>query len=170
MSKHELLELVWPGLAIEEGNLAQQTLLLRRALLDAGDCIATIPRHGYHFVAPVREETERSELSINTPHCLLWGDREILLHEGINIVGRGEHANVRIPLPSVSRQHARIHVRGSEATLDDLGSRYGSWKGTMRVVRAVRLFSGDKIRFGTAELEYRLVMANTTTADGPSLV
>ena len=56
LSKDEILTLVWSGSVVEEGNLAQQVLLLRRALVDAGDCVATVPRHGYRFVAPVIEE------------------------------------------------------------------------------------------------------------------
>ena len=51
LSKDEILALVWSGSVVEEGNLAQQVLLLRRALADAGDCVATVPRHGYRFVA-----------------------------------------------------------------------------------------------------------------------
>jgi len=164
LSKDELLELVWSGSAVEEGNLAQQILLLRRALLDAGECVATIPRYGYHFVAPVTEEADASRLSFSQPHCLIWGDREILLREGINIVGRAEDADVYLPLPSVSRHHGRICVNGVEATLEDLGSRHGSWKGSKRVDGAIQLISGDRIRFGTAELQYRLVISDTTTS------
>ena len=66
LSKDELLELVWSGASIEEGNLAQQVLLLRRALADAGDCVATVPRHGYHFVAPVVEELDAHHQPIDT--------------------------------------------------------------------------------------------------------
>ena len=58
LSKDEILALVWSGSVVEEGNLAQQVLLLRRALADAGDCVATVPRHGYRFVASVIEEHE----------------------------------------------------------------------------------------------------------------
>jgi DNA-binding response OmpR family regulator len=36
LSKDEILALVWSGSVVEEGNLAQQVLLLRRALADAG--------------------------------------------------------------------------------------------------------------------------------------
>ena len=45
LSKDELLALVWPGSVVEEGNLAQQVFVLRRTLADAGECVATVPRH-----------------------------------------------------------------------------------------------------------------------------
>ena len=56
LSKDEILSLVWPDSIVEEANLAQQVLLLRRALGDAGDYVATIPRFGYRFTTDVVEE------------------------------------------------------------------------------------------------------------------
>ena len=59
VSKEELLEKVWPGVFIEEGNLARRVFNLRQALgdtPDGGEYIETIPRRGYRFVAPVQED------------------------------------------------------------------------------------------------------------------
>jgi predicted ATPase/DNA-binding winged helix-turn-helix (wHTH) protein len=50
VTKNELLDLVWPGLVVEEGNLAVQVSSLRK-LLGAGS-IATIPGRGYRFTVP----------------------------------------------------------------------------------------------------------------------
>lgn len=55
-SKSELLEAAWPGLAVEEGNLATQIAVLRRLLgtgTDGTEPIVTIPRIGYRFALPV---------------------------------------------------------------------------------------------------------------------
>lgn len=163
--KDELLELVWAGASVEEGNLAQQVLLLRRALADAGESVATVPRHGYRFVAPVVEENDANRDLFVSPHCLIWNDREIPLREGITLIGRAEDADLRIPLPSVSRHHARILVRGLEATLEDLGSRHGTWRGTLRLRSAITLAQGDELRLGNAAMEYRLVMPRDTTIE-----
>ena len=51
--KHELLELVWPGRVVEEGNLTVHVAGLRK-LLGSG-IIATLSGRGYRFVAPVIE-------------------------------------------------------------------------------------------------------------------
>jgi DNA-binding winged helix-turn-helix (wHTH) protein len=163
LSKDEILSLVWPGSIVEEANLAQQVLLLRRALSESSHYIATIPRFGYRFTATVVEETTGSKPPAVTPHCLLWDGREFPLHEGITVIGRADDADVRIPLPSLSRHHARVLVNGLEATIEDLGSLHGSWRGTRPVKQTTPLASGDEIRLGTATLVYRLIMPGDTT-------
>jgi DNA-binding winged helix-turn-helix (wHTH) protein len=162
LSKDEILTLVWPRSHVEEGNLAQQILLLRKALAAAGECVTTVPRHGYRFVAPVVEQSAEHPPS-SSPHCLIWDTREIPLREGVTVIGRADDADVRIPLPSLSRHHARIVVRGLSATLEDLGSRHGSWRGATRIQGIIELAGGDQIRLGTASLVYCLVMSDEST-------
>lgn len=58
VEKDELLRLVWPDTAVEEGNLTVAISMLRKALGEApGDhqYIQTVPRRGYRFVAEVRD-------------------------------------------------------------------------------------------------------------------
>ena len=50
VTKNELLELVWPGLVVEENNLQVQVSSLRKLLGPAS--IATIPGRGYRFTLP----------------------------------------------------------------------------------------------------------------------
>jgi len=97
------------------------------------------------------------------PHCLLLDDRAFTLRDGVTVIGRADDADVQLLVPSVSRHHARIVVRGTAATIEDLDSRYGSWRGSERVHGATRLTSGDEIRLGTALLVYRCVRAADTT-------
>lgn len=163
LSKDEILSLVWPDSIVEEANLAQQVLLLRRAIDDAGDYVVTIPRFGYRFTTAVVEEPSRGPSVATSTHCLVWDGREYPLREGLTVIGRGNDADLQIRLPSLSRHHARLLVRGLDATIEDLGSRHGSWRGTLPVKQPTRLASGDEIRLGTASLIYCLVLPNDTT-------
>jgi predicted ATPase/DNA-binding winged helix-turn-helix (wHTH) protein len=51
VTKNELLELVWPGLVVEENNLQVQISALRKML--GSSALATIPGRGYRFELPV---------------------------------------------------------------------------------------------------------------------
>jgi len=51
LTKNQLLDRVWPGLVVEEGNLDTQISALRKVL--GGDVIATIPGRGYRFTARI---------------------------------------------------------------------------------------------------------------------
>src|SRR6185437_443091 len=56
--KEAIMQAVWPGLAIEDGNLTVQISTLRRVLdrdRAAGSCIQTIAGRGYRFLLPVSE-------------------------------------------------------------------------------------------------------------------
>ncbi len=59
LGKDELLDRVWPGAFVEEATLTQNIYTLRKALAEAGGepgYIETVPRRGYRFTVPVREE------------------------------------------------------------------------------------------------------------------
>src|SRR6188474_1761653 len=61
VEKDELLHRIWPETLVEEGNLSQQVFLLRKLLGEGPKehrYIATVPRRGYRFVAPVTELTD----------------------------------------------------------------------------------------------------------------
>jgi len=65
VEKEELLEKVWPGVFIEEGNLARHVFNLRQVLGDTADgrpYIETIPRRGYRFIVAVHEDGEARAL------------------------------------------------------------------------------------------------------------
>ncbi|HEY2188054.1 MAG TPA: winged helix-turn-helix domain-containing protein [Caldimonas sp.] len=56
VGKHALMDVVWPGLVVQENNLAAQVSALRKVL--GGDVIATIPGRGYRFVAPLQSSAQ----------------------------------------------------------------------------------------------------------------
>jgi len=63
LSKSDLMETAWPGLAVEESNLSVQIASLRKLLgetPEGSDWIATVPRIGYRFAGAVEPLTERA--------------------------------------------------------------------------------------------------------------
>jgi len=55
MTKNELLDLVWPGVAVVEGSLATAVSKLRRAIGDEEQSVVlTVPRVGYRIGTPVQ--------------------------------------------------------------------------------------------------------------------
>src|SRR5215467_1911055 len=64
VSKQELCEQVWEGLAISDATLESCLRAVRLTVGDSGQAqriIQTQRGYGYHFVADVTEETSRSE-------------------------------------------------------------------------------------------------------------
>jgi DNA-binding winged helix-turn-helix (wHTH) protein/Tfp pilus assembly protein PilF len=57
LSKNELMQRLWPDTFVEEGSLAQNISLLRKALgeSESQKFIETVPRRGYRFVGSVRK-------------------------------------------------------------------------------------------------------------------
>jgi len=58
VSKDEVMKLVWPNIAVEEGNIARNISTLRNALDERpreSRYIETVPWRGYRFVAKVKE-------------------------------------------------------------------------------------------------------------------
>lgn len=67
VEKEELLEKVWPGVFVEEGNLARRIFNLRQVLGDSEDgrkYIETIPRRGYRFVATLQGNGESTAAAV----------------------------------------------------------------------------------------------------------
>jgi DNA-binding winged helix-turn-helix (wHTH) protein/TolB-like protein len=70
LTKDEMITRLWPDSFVEEGNLAQNVSMLRRALGDQPDgkpYIETVPKRGYRFIAEVRvcAEEVRQELAFS---------------------------------------------------------------------------------------------------------
>jgi predicted ATPase/DNA-binding winged helix-turn-helix (wHTH) protein len=65
VTKEELLDLVWPNVTVEEGNVAYTISLLRQIL--GREIIQTIPKVGYRFVAELRSDATMAAANTNLP-------------------------------------------------------------------------------------------------------
>ena len=108
--------------------------------------------------------------SRNTPGVrswVRWGRRDVPLAEGVNILGRDSVAAVRIDLPEISRRHASIIVGVEHATIEDLGSRNGTFVDDKPVDGPRRIRDGDRIRLGSIALTFHVATDGATTQPVP---
>jgi DNA-binding winged helix-turn-helix (wHTH) protein len=160
VSKAELQEQLWPSTFVEETNLAGLIVEIRRALRDTASnplFVGTVYGFGYRFVAELTEETgpRRSGLPHLTPR-LVVDNRDVILMEGANVIGRAPDATISIDARGVSRHHARVQLSRGEATLEDLGSKNGTHVNGTRITTTVRLSDGDQIRLGAVHLRFTM--------------
>jgi hypothetical protein len=134
---------------------------VRRALGDSAEeptFVQTLHRFGYRFIAAVHEDIPADEEPV-TPHVrywLVWETRQIPLGNGPNVLGRAPDAGVWIDAPGVSRSHAQITVAGRDATVEDLGSKNGTFVKGERITAPYHLADGDQIRLGSVVITFRI--------------
>jgi len=160
VSKAELQEQLWPATFVEETNIAGLVVEIRRALRDTASNpsrVGTVYGFGYRFVGDVTEDAEapRPGQALAAP-CLIVDNRDVVLLEGANIIGRAPDATISIDARGVSRHHARVVISHGDATLEDLGSKNGTHVNGTLITSAVRLSDGDEIRLGASTLRFRL--------------
>ncbi len=101
LEKEELMRRLWPDSFVEEGSLAQNVSLLRKALGESDDqkFIETVPRRGYRFIACVRGVQNDAEIIV----------RE---HSRASIAGEGEQE------PGISESYVESGQAGAEKALE----------------------------------------------------
>jgi DNA-binding winged helix-turn-helix (wHTH) protein len=145
LRKEEIYEELWPGTFVEESNLSVLVAEVRAALRDEARkarFIKTAHGYGYGFIADARAEKSGLPSSVR----LRCRSRDFELLDGENIIGRDTDAVVRINAPGISRQHARITIRNDRVTIEDLGSKNGTYVQGRRIEGAQELNDGDEIR------------------------
>ena len=167
LSKAELHNHLWPATFVTDAALTVLVAELRNALYDPSEAprfIRTVRRFGYAFCGQVSQVSGEVDASPARRTCwIVWTAREIALHDGENIIGRDPGVTVRLDLPSVSRRHARIVVSSNDVTVEDLGSRNGTFLRNDRIAGAVPVADLDELRVGSARLVVRILSGDVRT-------
>ena len=167
-AKSDLLDRLWPGTFVVEKNLANLVSEIRDAIGDDPAnprFIRTVQRFGYAFRETVprskagRSASRGDELSFR----LKWMDGRVTLEEGEHLIGRDPDAEVFLNAAGVSRRHARIGISAGRATIEDLGSKNGTFVGDRRVEGARSLGDGDIIGIGSVKLTLRIFQTPSST-------
>jgi DNA-binding winged helix-turn-helix (wHTH) protein len=156
LSKEELQQRLWPSTFVEETNLAGLVAEIRRALRDSSSSpvfVRTVYGFGYHFVGDVTSAAPSEPLRMKL--CVVLANRELVLMNGANLVGRDPDATIQIDARGVSRHHARILVSDGAATIEDLGSKNGTYLNGRRIAATARLSEGDEIGLGAVSVTFR---------------
>jgi DNA-binding winged helix-turn-helix (wHTH) protein len=170
VTREELRRRLWPESVFTdfEHGLNKAVNKLRRALDDLTDeprYVETLPRRGYRFVAPVARvsSVDAVRTASNAGACrLIHQGRTYPLAAGVNLIGRDSGAVLCLDASSVSRRHAEIVVGEGAASLRDLGSKNGTYRGEARVSGEVELADGDEIRIGTVRVLFRATTREST--------
>jgi DNA-binding winged helix-turn-helix (wHTH) protein len=158
VSHEQLHTALWPGIHVSETSLAALITQLRKALGDTSDdgrVIRTLHRVGYAFIgeAVVVDHAPTA----GTPICrLIWHGQSIELPAGESVLGRDRGCAAHIDADSVSRHHARLTVSDSEVSIEDLGSKNGTWVAGERIHGSVLLTDGATFQLGSETVRFEL--------------
>ncbi|MEO8219012.1 MAG: FHA domain-containing protein [Acidobacteriota bacterium] len=169
LPKDELYRHLWPDTFVEYANLNNLISEIRSAIHDRSRTkLRTKHRFGYAFTAESVEESPviPRTYSRTKSFALVIGDHAFPLATGMNVIGRDDQASIVVDSPLISRAHARIIIQGQSATIEDLGSKNGTFVESTRVDRPHRLKDGDVIHFGTVVAVFRAERHPTTTITG----
>lgn len=161
---------LWPGVHISETSLPVLITQLRKALGDPsadGPLIRTLHRIGYAFIGDaVINEPGRPT---GTPVCrLTFRGKSVELPPGESVVGRDRGCAVCIDADSVSRQHAKLIVSVRTASIEDLGSKNGTWVAGERIDRPTPVPDGTSVRFGSETVRFDFVHNDRPTKTAAS--
>jgi pSer/pThr/pTyr-binding forkhead associated (FHA) protein len=87
---------------------------------------------------------------------------------GEHVVGREPGASFFLDDSTVSRRHARIAATRERVTIEDLGSKNGTFVQGRKVEGLTALADGDEIQIGSVRLSFRSGSAKGSTATVPA--
>jgi DNA-binding winged helix-turn-helix (wHTH) protein len=168
LTKADIHERLWPGTFVSDGALATLLVEVRSATGDRAResrFVRTVHRFGYAF-SGTAEELRGPAAAGNQKwiYRLIWGNREIAVHPGENLLGRDEVAIVWIDDALVSRRHARIVIDETGAILEDLDSKNGTFVRGNRIEGPTKLADADEVTIGPASMTFRVFKQTASTA------
>lgn len=167
VTRERIRDRLWPDTFVSESALATVVTEIRAALDEDPKeprFLRTVHRVGYAFCGEASESGPRPPAGLQpTTYRLILQDREVLLRAGQNLLGRVADGAVWLDSPTVSRRHARIVIESGRVTLEDLGSKNGTFVGEKKISGPTALMDGDVFRVGRVTMTLRVVRADEET-------
>ena len=166
VSKEDIHSHLWPETFVSEASLQALVSEVRQAVGDNGrtrSIVRTVHAVGYAFNVDVALEAE-SAVEQRVVRAWLVGElSRIPLYAGENVLGRGDDGVTMVDDTTVSRRHVRIVVDAGGVTIEDLGSRNGTWLADQSLTGRAPVREGDVIRLGSARFIYRPAAGTDST-------
>jgi DNA-binding winged helix-turn-helix (wHTH) protein len=166
LTKDEIHKSVWPDTFVSDATLTSLIADLRSAIGDdarAPHLVRTVHGYGYAFAASVSATGAPQPLSESRCYRIIYGDREVSLASGDNVLGRSREAAIFVDDVGASRQHAKITISKSGAVLQDLASKNGTSLNGALVRQPTPLVDGARVGIGSTILVFRLFDIPGTT-------
>ena len=155
VSKASIRDRIWADSFVSESSLTTLVAQLRQALGPEAVRLRTVRGFGYALDLEATELAGSPKAGAVAAASVVWQERVIVLEQGENILGRDPGARVVVDAAGVSRRHARIVINGARATLEDLGSKNGTYLGKRRIAGPTALEDRDQLSLGQTALLYR---------------
>jgi DNA-binding winged helix-turn-helix (wHTH) protein len=166
VSKEDIHARLWPDAFVSEANLQSLMSEIRDAIGDDArnsGLVRTVRGVGYAFCGTAGDWQVAPSSQARHVRAWLIGELGRLpLFDGDNVLGRTGADVIELDSSTVSRRHALIKV-GELATIDDLGSKNGTYVEEQRVTSPVRLADGNRIRVGSFLLTFRVAASTNST-------
>ena len=176
VTRDELRRALWAEAVFVDFDhgLNKAVAKIRDALGDIAESpryVETLERRGYRFISPVEVVVPRTAPALGCGDRpvvarLSWNGQSYPLSAGEYVIGRDPSAAIWIESSLVSRHHARIVVAASAVTVEDLGSRNGTFLNGRRLDAPAPLAAGDEVGVGPD----RLVVFTASAIDSTSAV
>ncbi|MBZ5615751.1 MAG: winged helix-turn-helix domain-containing protein [Acidobacteriia bacterium] len=164
VEKEYLLRKVWPDTFVAEGSLARTVSILRKALGEEQEYIATVPKRGYRFVASVRQPPSAATIPTVVPGRVLLA---VLPFQNLNSDKEQEYfadgmteemttqlARLNLDQLRVIARTSAMTYKGTGKSIDEIGRELGV---TYILEGSVRHW-GDRVRISA-----QLVLAREQT-------
>jgi DNA-binding winged helix-turn-helix (wHTH) protein len=163
--KGEIVDTLWPDVLVEEANLRNLVAEIRAAIGDdAARAIVTLPRVGYAFRPGENGDAPKAR------YALMIAGSEYAIAEGVTIIGRADDCGIPMRVSGISRHHLRITVDACAATVEDLGSKNGTWLNGRRLAGPTELLNGDELLAGCTTIQFRALQSDEPTTTLSSIV
>jgi DNA-binding winged helix-turn-helix (wHTH) protein len=148
--KEDIHAHLWPSTFVSASNLPALITEVRTALGETAEqprLIRTLHRFGYAFQSDHSSDSERKQPEVRA--WLVGESLRLPLLAGENILGREGPGVIAVRSSTVSRRHARVIIGAGRATVEDLGSKNGTFVNAHPVSGPTPLKEGDQLRTGS---------------------